>query len=80
MAHTSPIYVTVGEQWEMNNPETYQYMLTLMHGGLDYIRERSCQHLPNQVTHHHRGVDHMAYLEKPFHDAIQAVNARVNYH
>ena len=76
MAHTSPIYLSVGEKWEMSNPETYQYMLTLLHGGLEYIRERSTQHLPGQVTHHHHEPDHMAYLERPLHEAIRAVEAR----
>jgi hypothetical protein len=78
MAHTSPVYITVGKQWGMQNPETLQYMLTLLHGGLEYIRARSCQHLPGQVTHHHGEPDHKAYLEKPFHEAIQAVHARMN--
>ena len=77
MAHTSPIYVTLGEQWKMYSPETMQYMLTLLHGGLDYIRERSRQYLPGQVTHQHLEADHLAYLERPFNEAIEAVRARM---
>lgn len=76
MAHTSPIYITVGEHYKLNNPETMQYMLTLLHGGLDYIRERSRQFPPGIVSHHHTEVNHMAYLERPFHEAIHAVLLR----
>jgi hypothetical protein len=78
MAHTSPVYVTVGEQWKMSSPETMQYMLTLLHGGLAYIRERSRQYIPGEVTHHHHETDHMAYLERPFNEAIAAVRARMD--
>jgi hypothetical protein len=78
MAHTSPVYVTVGEQWKMNNSETMQYMLTLLHGGVRYIRERSRQYLPGELTHHHHEADHLAYLERPFKDAIEAVKARIS--
>jgi hypothetical protein len=77
MAHTSPVYVTVGQQWKMYNPETMQYMLTLLHGGLEYIRERSRQYPSGQVTHHHHETNHLAYLERPFHEAIEAVRARM---
>jgi hypothetical protein len=73
MAHTSPIYVSVGNNWQMYNPETNQYILTLLHGGLEFIRNRSHQHLPGMVTHHHGQDDHIAFLEKPFHEAIKAV-------
>jgi hypothetical protein len=77
MAHSSPVYVTLGEQWQMRSPETMQYMLTLLHGGLDYVRERSPQYPPGQVSHHHLEADHLAYLERPFIEAIQAVRSRM---
>ena len=74
MAHTSPIYVAVGGEWWMSNPETAQYMLTLLHGGLEYIRQRATVHTHGSVTHHHGEDDHQAYLERPFHEAIEAVH------
>jgi hypothetical protein len=77
MAHTSPVYVTVGEQWKMYSPETMQYMLTLLHGGLDYIRERSRQYLPGELTHQHHEASHLVYLERPFNEAIDAVLSRM---
>jgi hypothetical protein len=80
MAHTSPVYVTVGEQWKMYSPETMQYMLTLLHGGLEYVRERSRQDLPDLMTHHHHEASHHAYLERPFNEAIEAVQARMRVH
>lgn len=79
MAHTSPIYVAVGGEWWMSSPETSQYMLTLLHGGLEYIRQRATLHTHGTVTHHHGDDDHQAYLERPFHEAIEAVH-RHSYH
>jgi hypothetical protein len=76
MAHTSPIYIAVGEGWWMSSEETNQYMLTLLHGGLEYIRLRSRQHPVGMVTHHHRETDHLKYLERPFQEAIQAIQSR----
>lgn len=76
MAHTSPIYVAVGGEWWMSNADTSQYMLTLLHGGLEYIRQRAVYHTHGMVTHHHGQHDHQAYLERPFHEAIEAVHHR----
>lgn len=76
MAHTSPIYVAVGGEWSMQSEETAQHVLSLLHGGLAYIRERSRQFTPSTVTHHHGEDDHLAYLERPFLEAINAVRAR----
>jgi hypothetical protein len=73
MAHTSPIYVAVGGEWWMSNADTSQYMLTLLHGGLEYIRQRAVNHAHGTVLHHHGEDDHQAYLERPFHEAIEAV-------
>ncbi|HVO71186.1 MAG TPA: CehA/McbA family metallohydrolase, partial [Aggregatilineaceae bacterium] len=53
MAHTSPTYVAVGSEWWMSNTDTAQYMLTLLHGGLEYIRQRAIYHNHGTVTHFH---------------------------
>jgi hypothetical protein len=74
MAHTSPIYVAVGGEWWMSNADTTQYMLTLLQGGLEYIRQRAVYHTRETVTHHHGEDNHQAYLERPFHEAIEAVH------
>ena len=44
MAHTSPIYVTCQDQYAVFDSASAQYMLTLIDGGLSYIRHRSPQH------------------------------------
>jgi hypothetical protein len=78
MAHTSPIYIALDSEWEMFSSDTAQYMLTLLHGGLEYIRQRSHLYAPGTVTHHHGEDDHLAYLERPFHEAIDAVCQRMH--
>lgn len=80
MAHTSPIYVAVGGDWWMSSADTAQYMLTLLHGGLAYVRQRLAQDKPGWLTHHHGEADHQAYLERPFHEAIQAVERHSQTH
>jgi hypothetical protein len=76
MAHTSPIYVAVGGDWAPFDEATATYMLSLIDGGLEYIRRFSAQDDDARVTHHHRGHDHRAFLERPFHEAIAAIEAR----
>lgn len=78
MAHTSPVYVRRGEEYRVLDPAAARYMLTLLHGGLDYIRHRSPQHPPGTATHHHREEDHGAYLERPFQEALAAVHRRLH--
>ena len=76
-AHTSPVYVACGGDWWMFDEATAQYMLTLIEGDLNYIRESSGQDRRDTVTHHHGEGDHVAYLERPFHEARQAVQERM---
>ena len=76
-AHTSPIYVACGGEWWMFDEGTAQYMLTLIEGDLVYIRESSAQHTHGNVTHHHGEDDHIAYLERPFHEAREAIQQRM---
>ena len=77
-AHTSPIYLAVGCDWEMYDQNAAQYMLTLIEGGMTYIRQTSHQHAPDSVSHHHGEEDHMAYLLRPFREAHEAVLARMH--
>ena len=76
-AHTSPVYVACGGEWWMFDEGTAQYMLTLIEGDLVYIRESSAQHTHGNVTHHHGEDDHIAYLERPFHEAREAIQQRM---
>ncbi len=77
-AHTSPIYVAVGGPWQLFDPATAQYMLTLIEGNLAYIRNTAAHEPRGHVTHHHGEEDHMAFLERPFHEAAAAIHRRMH--
>jgi hypothetical protein len=77
-AHTSPIYVACGGDWQLFSPATAQYMLTLIDGALTYIRDHCPRYRPGTVTHHHGEADHQAYLERPFHQARAAIHRRMH--
>jgi hypothetical protein len=78
MAHTSPIYVAVGGEYQLFDLDGANYMLTLIEGGLSYLRRTAPQPQPGTVTHHHREDDHQAYLERPFHEAREAIHRRMH--
>lgn len=78
MAHTSPVYLAVGEPWWMFDAGTANYMLTLLHAGIDYLHKRSPQYQPGTVTHHHGSDEHLKFLEEPFQQAIKAVHERMH--
>lgn len=77
-AHTSPIYVACGGDWWLFDREVAQYMLTLVDGALTYIRESGPQYPAGTVTHHHGEEDHLAYLERPFVEAREAIHRRMH--
>jgi hypothetical protein len=76
-AHTSPIYVACGGDWWMFDEEVARYMLTMIEGDLAYIDETSGQYSPGTVTHHHGEDDHIAYLQRPFLEARDAIHQRM---
>ena len=76
-AHTSPIYVAVAGAWSMFDEATARYMLALIESDLAFIRDGSGQYRTGTVTHHHGEDDHMAYLERPFREAREAVHRRM---
>jgi hypothetical protein len=78
MAHTSPVYVACGGDYRLGDPASLQYMVTLVEGGLAYIRNRAPQHRPGTVTHHHGDDDHVAFLEAPFRQAMEAIHRRMH--
>ena len=75
--HTSPIYIACGGEWDMFDPATAQYMLTLIDGDLSYIRETAGVRPPGSVTHRHGEDDHLAYLQRPFLEARDAILSRM---
>ena len=78
IAHTSPIYIAVGGEWWMFDLEAANYMITLAEGGISYIRNTARHYDPDHTTHHHNEVDHLAFLERPFQEAIQAIHKRMH--
>ena len=79
-AHTSPIYVACGREWQLFDEQTAQYMLTLVEGSLAHIHQTATHHPHGAVTHHHGEVDHLAYLERPFNEAREAIHRRMHRH
>jgi hypothetical protein len=77
-AHTSPVYVAVGGPWDMFDKNTAEYMLTLIEGGLAHMHQRAAHYPQASVTHHHGDSDHLAWLERPFQEAIQAIHRRMH--
>ena len=76
-AHTSPVYIACGGQWDMFDSATAQYMLTLIEGDLTYIRETAGVRPVGTVTHRHGEPDHLAYLQRPFLEARDAILSRM---
>ena len=62
----------------MFDVEAANYMLTLIEGGLSYIRNTALHHRPGTVTHHHGEADHRAFLERPFMEAREALHRRMH--
>jgi hypothetical protein len=54
-------------------------MLTLVDGGLTYIRERARSYR-EPVSYPHGEDDHLAYLERPFHEATAALHGLLHAH
>jgi hypothetical protein len=80
MAHTSPIYVACGGVYDVFSSDTMHYMLTLLDGSLQYIRRRAPQWRAGTTTHHHGEDDHLAFLERPFHEAFSAIHKKMHDH
>ena len=78
IAHTSPIYIAVGGEWWMFDADTANYMLTLIEGGLSYIKQSARHHEPGTVTHHHGEPDHLEFLSRPFVEAREAIHRRMH--
>jgi hypothetical protein len=77
-AHTSPIYVAVGDDWSMADRDGLQYLLTLVEGGLAYVGDLAPRRPSDRVLHHHGEADHQAFLERPFLQAQAALRARLD--
>ena len=77
-SHTSPIYIACGGEWTMFDEAVARDMLTLIEGSLVYINESAAVDAPGTATHHHGEENHLAYLQRPFLEARNAVHSRMD--
>ena len=75
-AHTSPVYVACGGDWTMTDPEGIRYIRTLVEGTREYVRHVAVRRSDQVTTHHHGEADHLAWLERPFSEALRALAER----
>jgi hypothetical protein len=75
-AHTSPVYVACGGDWTMADPEGIRYIRTLVEGARAYVRHTAVRRSDPLTTHHHGEADHLAWLERPFTEALRALDER----
>jgi hypothetical protein len=77
-AHTSPVYVACGGEWAMADSEGLRYIRTLVEGAREYVRHTAVRRSDRHTTHHHGEADHLAWLERPFAEALRALEERGN--
>jgi hypothetical protein len=75
-AHSSPVYVACGGDWTMTDPEGLRYIRTLVEGARDYVRHTAVRRSDQVTTHHHGEANHLAWLERPFVEALRALDER----
>lgn len=76
-AHTSPVYVTVGERWHMFDERIARYLMKMLDGGLSYVREVAPTFPAGSTTHHHGEASHDRYLARPFEQAVRELARRL---
>jgi hypothetical protein len=75
-AHTSPVYLACGGDWTMTDPEGIRYIRTLVEGAREYVRHTAVRRSDQFTTHHHGEANHLAWLERPFAEALRALDER----
>jgi hypothetical protein len=76
-AHTSPVYIACGgETWSRFDAAQARTMTALIEAGLERVRTRRTSYPEDRITHHHDAPDHLAFLERPFLEALEAVRRR----
>jgi hypothetical protein len=76
MAHSGPVYVAPGGRYDLADPVALRHLETLVEGSLEHVRRMSPQAPAGSVTHAHGETDHMAWLARPFHEALAAIRSR----
>ncbi|WP_092650729.1 CehA/McbA family metallohydrolase [Actinopolymorpha singaporensis] len=75
-AHTSPVFVACGGPWGMADPAGLHYIRTVVEGARDYVRHTAIRRPDDLTTHHHGEANHLAWLERPFAEALEALDRR----
>jgi hypothetical protein len=52
------------------------YIRTLVEGAREYVRHTAVRRSDQLTTHHHGEADHLAWLERPFAEALRALEER----
>jgi hypothetical protein len=60
----------------MTDPEGIRYIRSLVEGTLDYVRHTAIRRPDRFTTHHHGEAGHLAWLERPFTEALRALEER----
>jgi hypothetical protein len=68
--------MAVGGEWRPRDEAGALYLLTLIQGGLEYVRYNAPSYPQGTVTHHHGLDDHRSFLEAPFLEALTALRDR----
>ncbi len=60
----------------MTDAEGLRYIRTLVEGARDYVRHTAVRRSDQATTHHHGEPDHLTWLERPFTEALHALDER----
>jgi hypothetical protein len=61
----------------MADPAGLYYMRTLVAGAREYVRHTATRRSDALTTHHHGEADHLAWLQRPFAEALRALEERL---
>jgi hypothetical protein len=81
-AHTSPIYATCGQTWQMRDDAVLAQMEMMVQGCMEYIKGSAIAggegEIASVLVRHyvHDDLDHRHYIERPFHEAQERIAAR----
>lgn len=76
-AHTSPVYLSSDKSYEKFDATVVTTMVAIVEGARRYVTERSRIGWSGITRHRHGEADHLAYLTRPFDEALTALHARL---
>ena len=77
VAHTSPVYLSVGEEYHRYDEAVVTAMLALVDGAAEYIEHRARRFWPDTVCHRHGRDDHLEFLLEPLTEARSRLQDRL---